>query len=52
MTLPRRWVVERTFAGLGRNRRLAKEYERSVAVSETWVKVAMTELMLQRLNPA
>ncbi len=28
--LPRRWVVERTFAGLGRNRRLAKDFEKSI----------------------
>src|SRR5262249_18738696 len=50
--LPRRWVVGRTFAWLGRNRRLSKDYERSTAVSETWVKVAMTKLMLRRLKPA
>ena len=51
VTLPRRWVVERTFAWLGRNRRLAKDYERSTAVSETWVKIAMTKLMLRQLEP-
>jgi putative transposase len=50
--LPRRWVVERTFAWLGRSRRLSKDYERSPVVSETWVKVAMTKLMLRRLRPA
>src|SRR5262245_58079766 len=35
--LKRRWVVERTFAWLGRNRRLSKDYERLSAVSETWI---------------
>ena len=50
--LPRRWVVERTFAWLGRNRRLSKDYERSTQVSETWVYLAMTKLMLRRLRPA
>ena len=51
VTLPRRWVVEHTFAWLGRNRRLAKDYERSTAVSEAWVKITMTKLMLRRLAP-
>ena len=50
--LPKRWIVERTFAWLGRNRRLSKDYERSTQVSETWVQVAMTKLMLRRLKPA
>ncbi len=47
--LPRRWVVERTFAWLGQNRRLSKEYERLCATSETMIYVAMTRLMLRRL---
>src|SRR6059058_6510715 len=34
---PRRWVVERTFAWLGRNRRLAKDFEASIASAEAWV---------------
>jgi putative transposase len=51
IVLPRRWVVERTFAWLGRHRRLSKDYERSLQVSETWVYVAMTQLMLRRLKP-
>jgi putative transposase len=50
--LPRRWVVERTFAWMGRNRRLSKDYERSTQVSETGIQVAMTKLMLRRLRPA
>ncbi len=38
--LPRRWVVERTFAWLGRCRRLAKDWERAIASAETWLLVA------------
>jgi hypothetical protein len=47
--LPRRWVVERTFAWLGRNRRLSKDYECLPAVSEAMVYAAMVRLMLRRL---
>ena len=47
--LPRRWVVERTFAWLGRSRRLSKDYERSLRVSETMICIAMIHLMLKRL---
>lgn len=47
--LPRRWVVERTFAWLGRNRRLAKDYEALPTTSETWCYIAMSRLMLKRL---
>lgn len=48
----KRWVVERTFAWLGRHRRLSKDYERSSRVSETWVYISMTKLMLRRLQHA
>ena len=47
--LPRRWVVERTFAWLGRNRRMSKDYERLCQTSEAFVLVAMTRLMASRL---
>jgi putative transposase len=47
--LPRRWVVERTFAWLGRQRRLSKDYEELPQTTEAWVYAAMTGLMLQRL---
>jgi putative transposase len=49
--LHRRWVVERTFAWLGRYRRNSKDYERLTASSEAVVKVSMIHLMLQRLRP-
>jgi putative transposase len=45
----RRWVVERTFAWLGRNRRLSKDYEGTIASSEAFVKLAMSHLMARRL---
>ena len=50
--LRKRWIVERTFAWLGRNRRLSKDYERSSRVSETWIHLAMIRLMVRRLRPA
>ena len=48
--LPRRWVVERTFAWLGQARRLSKDYERLPATRETMIYGAMTRLMLRRLT--
>ncbi len=47
--LPKRWVVERTFAWLGRNRRLSKDYEFRPDHSETWIYAAMAFLMTRRL---
>ena len=47
--LPRRWVVERTFAWISHNRRMAKDYERLSATAEAFVYVAMTRLMVRRL---
>ena len=47
--IPRRWVVERTFAWLGRYRRLSKDYEELPQTTEAWVYAAMTGLMLRRL---
>lgn len=50
--LPRRWVVERTFAWLARNRRLAKDYEALPETEEAWIYLAMTRLMLYRCASA
>ena len=47
--LKRRWVVERTFAWLGRNRRLSKDYEALPASDEAWIYAASCRLLLRRL---
>jgi putative transposase len=47
--LPKRWVVERTFAWITRNRRLARDYERLAESSEAFIYVAMIRLGLRRL---
>jgi transposase len=47
--LPRRWVVERTFAWLTRNRRLAKDFERSIASAVAWLWLAHIKLLVRRL---
>ena len=50
--LPRRWVVERTFAWLNRNRRLAKDVEASIESAEAWLYIASVKLMSRRLAVA
>jgi putative transposase len=46
------WIVQRTFAWLGRNRRFSKDYEYRVQTSETLLDIAATRLALNRLAPA
>jgi putative transposase len=47
--LPKRWVVERTFAWLSRNRRMSKEYEYFPRSSEAFIYLAMARTLLHRL---
>ena len=47
--IPRRWVVERTFAWLGRCRRLAKDFEKTIASAEAWIFIAHIRLLTRRL---
>jgi putative transposase len=49
LLLPKRWIVERTFAWLGRYRRLAKDYEYLTQTSAVMLRVAMIHLMVRRL---
>ena len=50
--LPRRWVVERTFAWLGRSRRLAKDFEATIASATAWLFLAHLRLLCRRLARA
>jgi hypothetical protein len=45
------WIVERSFAWLGRNRRLSKDYEYLVQTAETFIDIAATRLTLNRIAP-
>ena len=47
--LPRRWVVERTFAWLGRCRRLAKDWEKSIESSTAWAQIASIRMLTRRI---
>jgi putative transposase len=47
---PRRWVVERTFAWCGRNRRLAKDFEASIESAQAWLTLASVKLLTRRIT--
>ena len=51
VVLSRRWVVERTFAWLGRSRILSKEYTRCEEYTESWIYLSSMQRMLQKLRP-
>ncbi|WIM09143.1 MAG: Transposase [Enhydrobacter sp.] len=48
--LPKRWIVERTFAWISRNRRLARDFERYACTVVAFIRLAMIRLMLRRLT--
>jgi transposase len=50
VALPKRWIVERTFAWISRNRRLARDYERYNTTVAAFVRLAMIRIMLKRLT--
>jgi putative transposase len=50
--LPSRWVVERSYAWMGWNRRLSKDYERTTSSSEAWCQISMIHLMVRRIAPS
>jgi len=50
VVLPKRWIVERTFAWISRNRRLARDFERHARTVAAFVRLAMIRIMLRRLN--
>ena len=47
--LPKRWLIERTFAWLGRNRRLAKDVESLIETSTAMIAIATTQLLARKL---
>ena len=49
VVLPRRWVVERTFGWINRSRRLAKDFEASIASAIAWFQIACAFLIMRRL---
>jgi putative transposase len=49
---PKRWVIEGTFAWFGRNRRLAKDFEETIASAEAWLFIASVRLLSRRLARA
>ena len=50
VVLPKRWIVERTFAWISRNRRLARDFERYAQTVVAFVRLAMIRIMLRRLT--
>jgi len=47
--IPKRWIVERSFGWLNRDRRLSKDYERNPRSSETWIQISFIHTMIKRL---
>ena len=51
VVLPKRWIVERTFAWISRNRCLVRDFERYARTTVAFVRLAMIRIMLRRLTP-
>ena len=51
VVVPKRWIVERTFAWLGKYRRLSKDYETLTQSSEAMIRIAMLTVMIHKLIP-
>lgn len=51
VVLPKRWIVERTFAWLAKYRRLSKDYETLLGSSESMIRIAMINVMIHKLSP-
>jgi transposase len=49
VVLPRRWVVERSFAWLNRNRRLAKDFENTIASATAWLFMSSVQMLTRRI---
>jgi transposase len=48
---PKRWIVERTFSWMNRNRRLSKDCESVLDTTESWCYISMIRLMIKRISP-
>jgi putative transposase len=49
VVVPKRWIVERSFGWMNRDRRLSKDYERTIASSETWIRLTFINIMTRTL---
>jgi len=49
VVVPKRWIVERSFGWLNRDRRLSKDYERTIASDESWIQLSFIHYMVRRL---
>jgi putative transposase len=49
VVVPKRWIVERSFGWMNRDRRLSKDYERTIESSETWIQLSFISRMTRRL---
>jgi putative transposase len=49
VVVPKRWIVERSFGWMNRERRLSKDYERTIASSETWIRLTFIHYMTRTL---